>query len=370
MAKHGVQVELVCPELSGAPLADLENVTLKTSRRDRLRFVRITLSSVRSLLGKQRFDVLYFRGGWKLAAVGVAAKLVGVPFVVESNGIASMESRWYRNLVKQPWMELIHSWVYRNSMMVFAVTPELARFAQERYGCSPDRVAVLPNGVNTEQFRPLTRSQALFATNDRPTIGFLGNFRTWQGLEVLVRALPYLIDEFPGLLVLLGGRGERQKACEKTSAELGVDKHIQWVGVVPYEKAPHFIASCDIMVAPFVDSRRNRMTGLSPLKILNYMSCGKCFVTSDLPYLRQFKKVKGCFMCRPEDPRSLAEQCVRLLRMPAEARNELGLHGRSAAVREFDWEAIIGRMLETVAGRLRLDVHGRHCRTQSGGGKQ
>jgi len=348
LSKLGVEVHLFCPEPAADPAIGLGGVILRTSKSGRLRLLRLIIHTIRALLVKEPFDLVYFRADWRLASVCVFAKLLGIPFVVESNGIPSLEGPKYRLLFKQPWLYLADRWVYRNGLVVLPVTPELGNFIQKRYGVATERIKVVSNGVNTKLYLPLSKKDALFDTDGRPTLGYLGAFRPWQGLEVLIEAIPHIIKDVPDLLVLLAGQGASKQLCERQARELGVDDHIQWIGAVPYEQSPHFVASCNAMVAPLLENTRNKQTGFSSLKLLTYMSCAKPFMAPNLDSLEWLGSVKSCMMFKANDPLDLAEKCIQLLSLSSDEQIELGMYGRRIAVEKYDWDVHAKHILNII----------------------
>jgi glycosyltransferase involved in cell wall biosynthesis len=345
------EVHLFCQEPTGEPAIGLGNVILRTSKTGRLRLLKLLIHTLRALI-KESFDLVYFRADWRLASVCVLAKILGIPFVVESNGIPTLESPKYRLLFKQPWLYLADRWVYRNGLVVFPVTEELGKFIREKYSVKAERIEVISNGVNTEHYIPLLKKDALFDTGERPSLGFLGNICPWQGLKVMIDALPHIIKDIPDLLVLIGGQGVSQKSCEKKAKELGIDHHIQWVGPVSYKQSPRFVASCDVMVAPLLENTRNRLTGLSPLKLFMYMSCAKPFLVPNLTSLNWLETIQNCIRFKAHDPVDLAQKCIQLLKLSTDERNELGMSGRRIAVEKYDWDIIAGYILNIIQQRL------------------
>jgi glycosyltransferase involved in cell wall biosynthesis len=93
----------------------------------------------------------------------------------------------------------------------------------------------------------------------------------------------------------------------------------------------------DIGVAPFI-SARNRKTGLSPLKVYEYMACGKPVISSRIESLEWIEEEGAGCLVEPGDVISLAKALQDLVRNPHK-RIEMGQRGLEIAREKFSWES-------------------------------
>ena len=94
---------------------------------------------------------------------------------------------------------------------------------------------------------------------------------------------------------------------------MGVMDHFLFAGAVPQDKVVFFINAMDVCVAPFT-RKRNERIGLSPLKIYDYLACGKPIVASDINGVGDLLQENEIGIAiRPEDPASLARGVLRAL---------------------------------------------------------
>ena len=99
----------------------------------------------------------------------------------------------------------------------------------------------------------------------------------------------------------------------------------------------------DICVAP----HRKDTNQASPVKIFDYMACGRPIVASDIEVVREITQRSGCaVLVPPEQPRELA-QAILFLIGGRERREEMGEKGRNYAVHNFDRSKIIGDFIKT-----------------------
>lgn len=275
------------------------------------------------------------------------SRLVGLPFIVELNGVeeeAAMQGRADTSPLRR-WKARVRRRMLRRANAIVAVTPQLADHTARRLNIDPARIATVPNGVDTDRFRPLDASSARKALGmeDRPWIGFVGNLVSWQGVEFAIRAMPHVLRLHGDARLAIVGDGMSRKALESEASKLGVRSQVSFLGSVPYERVPLHIAAFAVGVAPFV-RRRNEAAGLSPLKIYEYMASGRPVVASDLPGVRQaLASSGGGVVVPPEDPSALAENVSRLLSDPS-LRDAMGRRAREYALAECTWAKTAGRI--------------------------
>jgi glycosyltransferase involved in cell wall biosynthesis len=137
----------------------------------------------------------------------------------------------------------------------------------------------------------------------------------------------------------------------------GLQDMVRLIGPVPYEKVPSFVNACDIVVAPYnilhTPSRRNKGIG-SPLKVLEYMACGKPAIGSDLPQVADLIQDGKTGLLFPQgNPRALASSIMALAN-DASYRRLLGDQGLAAVGSAYSWPTLarqVGSILDEVKFR-------------------
>lgn len=216
-------------------------------------------------------------------------------------------------------------------------------------GVAADRVRVAPNGVDTEWFRPMERSQAVaerLGLNGRPVVGFIGSFYHYEGLRFLLGAVPALRERVPGVRLLLVGGGEEDSALRSAAAPLG--DAVIFTGQVPFAEVRDFYPLIDVFVCP---RRRMRLTELvTPLKPLEAMSMARPVVASDVGGLAELIEHDVTGILVPAESRGDLVDALARLAGDARARARLGSCAREAMIRERSWPRIIQRYVELYAG--------------------
>lgn len=284
------------------------------------------------------------------------SKLLGLPYVVEVNGVEEEAGMQGRQDVSplSPWKSRIRGRMLRRAAGIVAVTPQLGDHFARRHGVDPARITAVPNGVDVERFRPGDAGSArrTLGLRESDWICFVGNLVPWQGVHVAVQAMPATLRHHPYARLAIVGDGISRSHLAQEADRLGVGPAIEFRGSVPYERVPLHIQASAVCVAPFARAR-NEAIGLSPLKMYEYMACGRPVVASDLPGVREIlARSGGGVAVPPEDPQALAEAVSGLLADPAGAE-AMGRRGRAYAIAECTWKRTaerIGRVLASARG--------------------
>jgi len=245
----------------------------------------------------------------------------------------------------------------RAASAVIAVAEGLSDFVTERYGIEQRRLHVVPNGVDVERFRPLDRLQCrrkLGLKKDAKIVTFVGSLSLPRGMETLLEACKLLVAaQRVDVHTLLVGGGALQDDVERAIDKKGLVSRVVMVGRVPTGSVPQYVCAADVCVAPYASCLSNA-SGLSPLKIYEYMACGRPVVASDFPWISDLLHDGPCgVVAEPDSAVALGEAILGLLENPEEAE-EMGRRGRELVENRFTWDIAVDRIVG-IMGQLRLD---------------
>ncbi|WP_153116974.1 TIGR04063 family PEP-CTERM/XrtA system glycosyltransferase [Rhodocyclus tenuis] len=183
-------------------------------------------------------------------------------------------------------------------------------------GIAADKVTVIPNAVDVDAF-PLAspRDPALvekWGLAGKTVIGFVGSFYAYEGLDLLLDALPLLIARQPDICVLLVGGGPQESNLRQQVERLGLADHVRFTGRVPHSEVNRYYDLIDVLAYP---RHRMRLTELvTPLKPLEAMAQGQLFVASDVGGHRELiEHGKTGILFAAGDPKALAGALLQLL---------------------------------------------------------
>lgn len=294
------------------------------------------------------FDVVHYRSFWSGLPLLLHQERHGYRTVFEANSLAAVELPFhYPALRGSPTLEKIRALellTLTGSDAVVCVS-KVSRGYLTSLGVPAGRVHVIPNGVDPDQFA----ATPLLSLDGRvPVALYVGTLADWQGLSTIISALPRILARRPMTLRIVGrGRSRQRKDVAKRIHKLGLDEHVSVEPGVPHHEVPALIASADIALAPLSYNERNVVQGCCPLKVLEYASCGRPMVASNLPVVRELlREGRDALLVPPDAPEALAAAVLRLLE---DERLRTRLAARAARrVRElFTWKRAQSRLLKT-----------------------
>lgn len=302
-----------------------------------------TISSIISLLNTRRrkeYDIVFETFGGPFSVSCYIKRLIHLPVVVELHGVITEEERSYG--VSHLYSEVIHRELIKKNLQqadgIVAVTSGNKRKFCEIYGLRQDRIRVIPNGANTRFFRPMsgnTVRKMLNLDNENFYVGFVGNLAPWQGLEYLITMAPTIIKRCKkNVVFLVVGDGIMKDSLENMVGDNGLSSRFIFTGQVKRNMVPKYINSFDLCVAPF---NPHFLMDASPLKIFDYMACGKAIVASNITGVADLLiSSKAGLVASPEKPEDFAGAISELLN-DDDLRRTLGQNGLNEVRRHHDW---------------------------------
>ncbi|MDR3212620.1 MAG: glycosyltransferase, exosortase A system-associated [Azoarcus sp.] len=174
--------------------------------------------------------------------------------------------------------------VARRVAHVFTICEGLRADLIER-GIAGEHVTVVPNAVDVTRFRRTGKADPglrhrLGLDAAAAVLGFVGSFYAYEGIDLLIDALPGLLVAHPGLRLLLVGGGPQEENLRAHAAGLGLAGKVIFAGRVPQGEVGRYYEQIDLLVYP---RRSMRLTELvTPLKPLEAMAQGRPLVASDV----------------------------------------------------------------------------------------
>jgi len=225
----------------------------------------------------------------------------------------------------------------RNCHHIIAPTEKEKEELILHYGALPERIGVVPCGVNLQQFKPMDKEIAKrqVGFSNGKVILFVGRIEPLKGIDQLLKAMPHL-QNIRGLrLVIIGGDEHSQYEMERLqrlSRDLHIQDSITFLGLIKHEQLPCFYSAADACVIPsYYES-----FGLVALESL---ACGTPVVTTDVGNLKSIiRQGETGYVVRDNTPQYLANKIALLLSMPSyDTRSALSIR---ASVNGFSWSKI------------------------------
>lgn len=171
----------------------------------------------------------------------------------------------------------------RQAQHVFTICEGLRNDIVGR-GIPADKVTVIPNAVDIESFEPGgtpdTALKTQLGLDGCSVVGFIGSFYAYEGLDLLLDALPGMLSQQPGVRVLLVGGGPQEAALKAQAQRLGVSDKVVFTGRVPHEQVRRYYDLIDVLAYPRHSMRLTEL--VTPLKPLEAMAQGRVLVASSV----------------------------------------------------------------------------------------
>jgi glycosyltransferase involved in cell wall biosynthesis len=286
--------------------------------------------------------------GYELALAGLALREhLGLPLVYEVRGL--FESSWvgrseaedeHAPAERTRRRTAVEDRVLRDvdgvATLGLAMRDELVA-----RGVDPDRIAVVPNGIDPTAFAPMDRDPALVARYGlagRWVFGYVSNMdHVREGHDLLIEATSRLVAGGRSVACLLVGDGRRRAELEARVADDGLTGSVVFTGQVPHGDVRAHYALLDAFVIARGADRAARFT--TPLKPFEAMAMSLPLVVSDLPALTEITEPdRRGLAFPPGDAGALVAVLGRLMDQPTLAVR-LGTAGRAWVLAERTWAA-------------------------------
>ena len=289
-------------------------------------------------------DIIYMRTMHSPLSI-LLAKLTQAPLLIEVNGDSYAHYRARRaSGLRLGLIKLIDRANFTYCDRIIPISTGLQEMLRQRYRIPLEKTVLIESATNPELFRPMDAAgcrQRLGLDPAGRYVGFVGSFFRHQGIDVLIDAAPIILRRFPDARFLLVGDGVMRRTWAERVSERGLSASFLFTGQVPYQEVPLYIGATEVCVAPFLADRGDA----SPLKLFDYLACGRPLVASAIRPLHDLlSRAEGIAPVPPEKPEALAKEVVRLLE-DQEAARRLGEDGRRWVLKAHSWRAATERLL-------------------------
>jgi phosphatidylinositol alpha-mannosyltransferase len=215
-----------------------------------------------------------------------------------------------------------------------AVSETARLYAESHF---PGDYRVIPNGVDVERFHPSVAPFEAWRRPDRVNVLFVGRLDPRKGVDVLLRAMPEVVELTHGRARLLVVGDSCLRSRLEASVPAALRDAVHFLGHVPGAELPRWYATGDVFVSP---ASGNESFGIV---LLEAMACARPVVASDIPGYRSvvIPGVNGV-LSPPGDAPALARVLAALVNDP-ERRRAIALQGRQRAL-EFAWPLVTDRI--------------------------
>jgi glycogen(starch) synthase len=177
----------------------------------------------------------------------------------------------------------LETWAVKHADAVTVICEGLRNDLTGR-GIAADKITVIPNAVDIDQFSvggtPDSALKMKLGLGSSRVLGFIGSFYAYEGLDLLIAALPAILKQIPDVKVLLVGGGPQDAALRQQVMALDLKERVVFTGRVPHHEVNRYYDLIDVLVYARHPMRLTEL--VTPLKPLEAMAQGRLMVASDV----------------------------------------------------------------------------------------
>ena len=288
------------------------------------------------------FDVAHTSCGFSWTGVQLRkhALLAGVPYVYQAHGAMDRVKWRNKHLRKRLFFLFFEKRVLRDAAALVALTPFEARNYQN-LGAAPERIVIIPNGVDTDEYSPSTKRGAFRSghgiPDEVPLVAYVGRIEHIKGVDRLLEAFHRLLESVPQARLVMAGPDEGMRApLEARAAALGIGDRVHFIGELDTSQTRALYHDADVF-ALFSYGE-----GL-PLAALEAMACGLPVVISEESHLPQVEEAGAGVVIKNGDIEAFAAALARFLndKTACESSSQKAVE---LVRREFQWESAVDRI--------------------------
>ena len=246
-----------------------------------------------------------------------------------------------------PLSERIHlaeQYLVREADLIIACSDFMRQEVIHSLDANPEKIRVIPNGVEYKHLIELREKYAVFphirrrwAQPDQPLIFFIGRLEWEKGPDLLVRAMPRILADFPDARLVLAGKGSYTDQLIDMIQDAGLEDAIQLAGFISDETRNELYAVADIAVFP----SRYEPFGIVALEA---MAAGAPVVVSNVGGLSEVVDQGVTGLRADTTPDAIADALLDILHHPDLAA-ERARRAQNVVRTQYSWEIIADRVL-------------------------
>ena len=209
-----------------------------------------------------------------------------------------------------------------------------------------DKTELVTAAANIEMFTPEidgTKIRKKYGLENFSIVGYAGCFAEWHGVLDLVKASKKVISKTDQVRFLMIGPNSSVRVLPMVR-KMNLEDYFIFTDLVPYNEVPSYLNACDILAAPYNPSAyaETRKFGFfySPIKLFEYMACGRPIVTSSCGSIPSIirDKATGCLF-EPGNTEDLANAILFLLEN-RKLSKKIGNNARKDVETKYSWKSV------------------------------
>ncbi len=224
--------------------------------------IRDLANRIGEVVTKEKVDIIHAHSPSLIGAAGYKyCKAANIPLVYEIRAFwedAAVDRGAFKEGSLHYRLRRAHeTGVVKGADKVIAICEGLKYDLIER-GVPENKIHVVRNGVDYDQFLPISANSALkdeLNLNNKTILGFVGSFFNFEGLQDMIQAMPKILAEDDNVVLLLVGAGQVDDELRALSNSLNLEGKVIFTGRVPHESVNAYYSIIDILVYPRISKR-------------------------------------------------------------------------------------------------------------------
>ncbi len=246
--------------------------------------------------------------------------------------------------------DIVHTWMYSRLSLWISLTQGMKEDVLAFTHMPEDKVKVVPLGTDLEQFDPKrfkkSESRAFFnLPQTRRIVGVLGRLDEQKGQEVLLRAVPEVVQRHPDAYFVIAGdetAGEPgyKSYLQKVSRDLGIERYVRFLPFT--DDVPRLMAAFDVFTLPSFSETYG-------LVVVEAMAMGRPIIATNAGGVPEIiTNGKTGLLIEPRDSNAVARAIHRVL-SDTILRNSIARSARKEALHRYDFNACVDSLLGSLA---------------------
>lgn len=263
-----------------------------------------------------------------------AARRRGIPLILVETGTRSDERDWRSRLLLPIGETLWGPYIRRTAHAVVALDP-IARERALRRGFAPERIVILPSGIDLSTYRPGLASGLVTRHHIRGRVLlYVGSIAHNRGLQILIDAFAQTIGQRSDWNLVFAGDGPAQSELRAKIDRLGIGSRVHWIGRPRDEELPGLMSASTLLAVPALDDT------VRGQHIPRAMASGLCVIASEKPALAGLVEHEQTGLIARAGDLNAWVEALRRASMSPDARKRWSQRARERAERELAWTQV------------------------------
>ena len=259
----------------------------------------------------------------------------GVPMVTTCHGF--FKRRWFR--------KVFPCW----GKGVIAISCPVALHLWKDFGVANERIHMVTNGIDLKRFTVAdqgerNKKRLELGIGDHPVIGIIARLSDVKGIDVLLKAMPVVIQAIPNIQLIIAGEGPEKEKLQQIVQDLSLHAFVRFESTVNHTR--DLLAAFDVFVMPSL------MEGLG-LSVIEAQATGIPVIASNVGGLPELvEDSKTGYLVPVGDSQVLAQRIIEMLKNPVQAK-AMAAEARFLVEQKFSSEKMVEGTLKVYEQYLR-----------------